>query len=115
MLDAPPLAEDIAADPLLRGRKLIAWAGDDQLLPRGGERGFPHWGRWAERNRRFASDAAACLGRAEPATASALATRWARALIPRVWWFRVFVRVCTAAAACLGRAEPATASALATR
>ena len=90
MLDAPPLAEDIAADPLLRGRKLIAWAGDDQLLPRGGERGFPHLGRWAERNRRFASDAAACLGRAEPATASALATRWARALIPRVWWFTVF-------------------------
>ncbi len=74
MLDAPPLAEEIATDPLLAGLKLVAWAGDDGLLPRRGARGFPHWGRWAERNTRFAADAAACLGRAEPA-ASAFATR----------------------------------------
>lgn len=78
VLDAPPLAEDIAGDPLLRRLKLIAWAADDRLLPRGGERGFPHWAVWLERNKRFAADAAACLGRAEPATASALATRCAQ-------------------------------------
>lgn len=78
VLDAPPLAEDIAGDPLLRRLKLIAWAADDRLLPRGGERGFPHWAVWLERNKRFATDACACLGRAEPATASALATRCAQ-------------------------------------
>ena len=81
VLDAPPLAEDIAGDPLLRRLKLIAWAADDRLLPRGGERGFPHWAVWLERNKRFAADAAACLGRAEPATASALATRCAHSRV----------------------------------
>jgi len=34
----------------------VAWAADDTLLPRAGERGFPHWGRWAERNKRFTRD-----------------------------------------------------------
>ena len=54
--DAPPVADELAQDPNLAGLKLVAWAADDSLLPRTGERGFPHWGRWAERNKRFTRD-----------------------------------------------------------
>ena len=46
VLDAPPLPEAIAFDPILGSRKLIARPGDETLLPRGGDRGFPHWGVW---------------------------------------------------------------------
>ena len=54
--DAPPLGDELAQDPALAALKLVAWAADDTLLPRAGERGFPHWGRWAERNKRFTRD-----------------------------------------------------------
>ena len=54
--DAPPLGDELAQDPTLAALKLVAWAADDSLLPRAGERGFPHWGRWAERNKRFTKD-----------------------------------------------------------
>ena len=50
------MADELAQDPSLAALKLVAWAADDSLLPRAGERGFPHWGRWAERNKRFTSD-----------------------------------------------------------
>ena len=84
VLDAPPLPEAILYDPILGGRKLIAQPGDEALLPRGGDRGFPHWGGWQELSPRFPRD----LGRAmhpfphageehegAPSIASALATR----------------------------------------
>ena len=56
MLDNPWVPEAIALHPTLRYLKLVAWAGCDDLLPRGGGRGFPHWGTWMERNRRFTED-----------------------------------------------------------
>ena len=56
MLDNPPLAEAIASDPLLADVRLVAWPGDLSLLPRQGKRGFPHWGRWLERNLRSGTD-----------------------------------------------------------
>lgn len=74
VLDNPPLPEEICGDPLLGALKLIAWSGDDALLPRSGARGFPHWGAWLQRNTRFSADLrpfAAGL----PATASGMATR----------------------------------------
>eukprot|EP00198_Chlamydomonas_reinhardtii_P002453 XP_001691789.1 isoamylase-type starch debranching enzyme [Chlamydomonas reinhardtii] len=48
VLDAPPLAEDIAGDPVLRGLKLVAAVSNPALLPRLAERGFPHWGVWQQ-------------------------------------------------------------------
>lgn len=61
MLDAPPLADAICHDPLLSRLKLIALASDDSLLPRGGARGFPHWGVWQQRNTAFGADLMAFL------------------------------------------------------
>jgi hypothetical protein len=56
-LDAPPLAEAIVKDPVLSGLMMVAQPGDDaSLLPRGGVRGFPHWGLWRERNTAFTAD-----------------------------------------------------------
>ena len=79
VLDNPPLAEDIANDSELRQLKLIAWAADDSLLPRQGQRGFPHWATWLERNKRFTADFAAFFtGSGPPAIASSIATRSAR-------------------------------------
>ena len=86
ILDNPPLAETIATDPLLADVRLVAWPGDARLLPRAGVRGFPHWGRWLERNLRCTADLARALGPPVPppglpadpdavSTASALATR----------------------------------------
>lgn len=74
VLDNPPLPEDIAGDPVLGALKLVAWSGNDRLLPRGGERGFPHWAVWMERNTRFSRDAAYFLS-GIPATGSSIATR----------------------------------------
>jgi len=54
--DCPALPESISADPVLRWCKLIAVNGDDSLIPRQGERGFPHWGVWTEYNTRFQFD-----------------------------------------------------------
>jgi isoamylase len=59
--DGPPLLEELSADPVLRGVKLIASAVDGSLLPRGGERGVPHYGVIAEWNARFARDVVALL------------------------------------------------------
>jgi hypothetical protein len=61
VLDAAPLPEAIALEPTFHGLKLVAWSADDGLLPRGGERGFPHWAVWAERNKRFTADVAAFM------------------------------------------------------
>lgn len=56
-LDAPPLAEAIIKDPVLSGLMMVAQPGDDaSLLPRGGVRGFPHWGLWRQRNTAFTAD-----------------------------------------------------------
>lgn len=76
ILDNPPLAEDIAQDPLLQGLKLIAWVADDTLLPRMGERGFPHWGIWAERNKAFTKDIVSLMVHNQPRLASQVATRY---------------------------------------
>lgn len=75
MLDCPPLAEDITADPLLRHLKMIAQPLDDGLLPRGGAHGFPHWGVWLERNQAFSRDILAFLAECRSHMASGLATR----------------------------------------
>ena len=56
VLDSPPLLEDLAADPVLRGTKLVAACGDWALLPRNGERGVPHYGVLGLWNARFARD-----------------------------------------------------------
>lgn len=56
VLDAPPLAHEIAADPLLADRQILAAPGDAGLLARGGTRGFPHWAAWSERPAGFAAD-----------------------------------------------------------
>lgn len=76
--DSPPLLEELAADPVLRGAKLVASCGDDALLPRGGERGVPHYGALAEWNGRFGRDALALLrDNAGGGHLSAIATRLA--------------------------------------
>eukprot|EP00803_Ostreobium_quekettii_P005522 evm.model.scf_211.8 EVM.evm.TU.scf_211.8 scf_211:65035-74940(+) len=54
--DNPALPEDLAHDAVLRRCKLVALSEDAGLLPRCGERGFPHWGTWAEWNKRFQAD-----------------------------------------------------------
>ena len=77
ILDNPPLADDIAQDPLLQDLKLIAWVADDTLLPRLGQRGFPHWGIWAERNKAFTKDLVALMVHNQPHMASQVATRCA--------------------------------------
>lgn len=59
VLDSPPLVEALALDPVLRHRKLIAYIGDNSLLPRSGERGFPHWGVWMQVRRPFPQQAIA--------------------------------------------------------
>lgn len=74
VLDNPPLAEEICEDPVLSALKLVAWSGDDSLLPRGGDRGFPHWAIWMQRNTRFSRDVTAFIA-GIPAAASGLATR----------------------------------------
>ena len=75
ILDNPPLADDIAQDALLQSLKLIAWVADDTLLPRLGERGFPHWGIWAERNKAFQKDIVTWLVHNQAGMASQVATR----------------------------------------
>lgn len=84
ILDNPPLAEDIAQDPLLQGLKLIAWVADDSLLPRLGARGFPHWGIWAERNKAFTKDMVSLMVHNQPRLASQVATRYTRLTKPRL-------------------------------
>mmetsp|Transcript_3687 Transcript_3687/g.10675 ORF Transcript_3687/g.10675 Transcript_3687/m.10675 type:complete len:900 (+) Transcript_3687:3737-6436(+) len=56
VLDAPPLAHELASAPALASLRMMAAPADLALLPRGGARGFPHWGLWSERSGRFGSD-----------------------------------------------------------
>ena len=79
VLDNPSLPEEICAEPLLGALKLIAWCGEERLLPRSGARGFPHWGVWLQRNARFSADLAP-FAAGLPGTASGLATRCGRSL-----------------------------------
>ncbi len=50
VMDAPALPDALAHDPVLAASTLIAAPSDEKLLPRHGERGFPHWGKWLESN-----------------------------------------------------------------
>ncbi|KAG2422373.1 hypothetical protein HXX76_016097 [Chlamydomonas incerta] len=75
VLDAPPLAEDIAGDPVLRDLKLVAAVSNPALLPRLAERGFPHWGVWQQVNDRYASDLCSYLVNCQRGLLSAVATR----------------------------------------
>lgn len=75
IMDNPPLAEDIATDPVLGHMKLVAATGLAELLPRGGVRGFPHWGVWATWNDRYASNLTAYILRNQRGLLSAVATR----------------------------------------
>lgn len=50
VLDAPSLPDSLCHDPILSGTKLIAAPSNYSLLPREGARGFPHWGKWMEKN-----------------------------------------------------------------
>lgn len=50
VLDAPSLPDSLCHDPILSGTKLIAAPSNYNLLPREGARGFPHWGKWMEKN-----------------------------------------------------------------
>jgi pullulanase/glycogen debranching enzyme len=54
--DSPAIVEEIAADAVLASCKLIAASANDALLPRNGERGFPHYGVLLEWNNRFGND-----------------------------------------------------------
>src|SRR5690349_16957615 len=56
VLDSPPIIEEMACDPVLSGCKLIAASANDSLLPRSGDRGFPHYGVLLEWNNRFGLD-----------------------------------------------------------
>eukprot|EP00887_Chlorella_sp_A99_P002052 scaffold18.g2052.t1 len=80
VLDAPPLPDALCHDPLLSHLKLIALPSDNSLLPRGGVRGFPHWGLWQQRNLGFAADMVAFMvegtpGKPLPRMAAAIAAR----------------------------------------
>lgn len=56
VMDAPLIAQRLCLDPVLSHVKLIAAPSDENLLPRNGRRGFPHWGLWSERNSAFRRD-----------------------------------------------------------
>ena len=76
VLDAPPLPETLAHDPILRNRvRLFASAADEKLLPRSGVRGFPHWAVWGERNWRCARDLSRLMLEGDATASSAVATR----------------------------------------
>ncbi|GFR50536.1 hypothetical protein Agub_g12806 [Astrephomene gubernaculifera] len=75
VLDSPPLVEQLAGDPQLRGLKLLAAVSEPALLPRQGERGFPHWGVWLQVNDRFRTDLTAYLAAGQRGLLSAVATR----------------------------------------
>lgn len=75
VLDSPPVVEDIAGDPVLRGLHLLAAPGNNGLLPRGGVRGFPHYAQWAQVNDRFGTDLWAYLVDNTPGLLSQVATR----------------------------------------
>jgi glycogen operon protein len=74
VLANPPVLEQIAADPVLAGTKLIAEAWDAAGLYQVGS--FPAWGRWAEWNGRFRDDIRKFV-KGDPGMVPALATRLA--------------------------------------
>jgi glycogen operon protein len=74
VLANPPVLEQIAADPILAGSKLIAEAWDAAGLYQVGS--FPAWGRWAEWNGRFRDDLRRFV-KGDPGMVPALATRLA--------------------------------------
>ncbi|HEY2843231.1 MAG TPA: glycogen debranching enzyme, partial [Bryobacteraceae bacterium] len=74
VLANPPLLEQIAADPILAGTKLIAEAWDAAGLYQVGS--FPAWGRWAEWNGKFRDDIRKFL-KGDSGMVPALATRLA--------------------------------------
>jgi pullulanase/glycogen debranching enzyme len=61
VMDSPSIVEDLASEPLLASCKLIAASANNALLPRLGERGFPHYGVLLEWNNRFGADMLALL------------------------------------------------------
>lgn len=65
VLDAPPLPHEIAADPVLADRRIVAAPADAGLLARSGVRGFPHWAAWSERPAGFAADVVRFLAEGE--------------------------------------------------
>lgn len=75
IIDNPPLPESIVHDPLLRHCKMVAASDNDALLPRSGERGFPHWGNWLEWNKRFQQDIWGYIVDEQGGKLSAMATR----------------------------------------
>lgn len=74
VLPNPPVLEQIAADPILAGSKLIAEAWDAAGLYQVGS--FPAWGRWAEWNGKFRDDIRKFV-KGDPGMTAALATRLA--------------------------------------
>lgn len=75
VVDNPPLPETLAHDPVLRRCKMVAACGTSDLLPRCGDRGFPHWGVWLEWNRNFHNDTLAYIAEGLEGKLSAMATR----------------------------------------
>jgi pullulanase/glycogen debranching enzyme len=61
VMDSPSIIEDMSSEPMLASCKLIAASANDSLLPRSGERGFPHYGVLMEWNNRFGADMLALL------------------------------------------------------
>lgn len=55
-MDSPSIIEDMSSEPMLANCKLIAASANDSLLPRSGDRGFPHYGVLMEWNNRFGAD-----------------------------------------------------------
>lgn len=74
-MDAPSLPESLCQDPILSGLKLIAAPANESLLPRGGVRGFPHWGIWQQRNAAFTRDITALLAETSHAAIDAFSAR----------------------------------------
>lgn len=76
VMDAPSLPEALCQDPVLSGLKLVAApAHGTTLLPRGGARGFPHWGIWQQRNSAFTRDITALLAEASHTALDGVAAR----------------------------------------
>ena len=73
--DAPTLPDALCQDPRLAGLKLVAAPTNDGLLPRGGARGFPHWGVWQQRNQGFAKDIIALMVEASHTAIDGVANR----------------------------------------
>lgn len=73
--DCPAIVQTLAYHPILSSFRLIAVSCNDQLLPRAGERGFPHCSVWTEWNKRFQNDMWRFLVYNEAGLLSNVATR----------------------------------------